>query len=75
MCCHDRVQMPLAIRNASQPKTMPDAPTVTVPAGAISQTPSPETNQTSTVTAMNCRMLLSVISVPMITSGTRFDHR
>ena len=44
-------------------------------AGAINQTPSPETSQTSAVTATNCRTPLSMISTPMITSGTRLDHR
>ena len=35
-------------------------------AGAISQTPRPETSQTSTVTATNWRTPLSMISTPMI---------
>src|SRR5664279_5211743 len=75
MCCHDRVNTPRAIRNANQPKTIPDAPKVTEFAGATSHTPSPETSQTTAVTAMNWRTPPSMISTPKMINGIRLENR
>src|SRR5664279_4370578 len=75
MCCQDRVNTPRAMRTASQPKTIPEAPRVTELAGAMSHTPSPETSQTTAVTAMNCRTPPSMINTPKMINGTRLEKR